>query len=218
MAIYPPDFHFNRFQDETNRIERINKDIAREHSSQQVLAMENRSKFNYLAFAVVGVALTFNPEALTNMWTVIGGAILLGNSLLFGYVADTVQLNLNMQKQIEEDIFYRNAYKPYAIAYDKYTRNILSEDLEKDLIIAFADYLEVNNTHEVTRPKKTKLSIGYWYFALFTLGFVLFSIGVTISSIPSEITTSTTADNFVKFDYRNGNLHFRLEPSRENPR
>ncbi len=161
----------------TERIERQGNLITDLREKQVVFTMEQKGKLNWLAFAVVGGALAFNPNALQSLWTVLGAMGLLLDALILGYIADVFQGNLNIKGLTDQLDTMRKDYKPYAGAYDKYTRNI-SDQTERVVIDSYIKYLDDSNGKEPPLTKKTWLSRPKIYFGLYLICFSAFCFGI----------------------------------------
>ncbi len=160
------------------------------------LSQEERSKINFLAFAIVGSVLGFSADSLQNPLVLIGLSLILLNSFLFGFVADAVQRNLNIRNAESALMDVRKTVKPYFDAYDDVVK-LLDDPAftpaafqEKYNVLqnSYALYLEEHKQkNEGPRlAKKTKLGIGYWYFILFAIGITFLAVGLVLQNSPSS--------------------------------
>ena len=194
--LHDPSFHYQRFLDVTKRIEQQGNILSQLRDAHVVLAMTNREKVNWLAFAIVGAALTISPHTLNSYWTIFGAGLMLGNALFFGYIADTQQININITNMTKQLTDMQTKYSPYADAYDAYSRNI-NATTEARVIETYIRYLDESNRQQPTMARRTKLSIGNWYFVLFVLGFIIFCYGIA-STANNEKPTNTIVEGSVE--------------------
>lgn len=179
---YPPEFHYNRFAQVTERIERQGNLITDLREKQVIFTMEQKGKLNWLAFAFVGGALAFNPNALQSLWTALGAMGLLLDALILGYIADVSQGNLNIKGLTDQLDNMKNGYQPYANAYDDFTRDPSVKN-EQALIDSYLKYLDDHNGKEAPLTKKTKLSRPKIYFGMYLICFLAFCYGVYKTSL-----------------------------------
>ena len=162
--------------------------FAEQREEQVKLSQDERSKINFLAFAIVGSVLGFSPSSLQSPWVIVGLGIILFNAFLFGFVADAIQRNHNIKNAEGGIMDVRNTVKPYFDAYDEagqylddpnFRPEVFQERYNK-LQNAYTTYLEEHKKkNEKPRlAKRTKLGIGYWYFVLFAFGLVVMGYGL----------------------------------------
>lgn len=175
-------------------LEHVDQELTKHHllrEEQVKLSQEERSKLNILAFAIVGAVLGLSPELLGNVLVVFGLATLLFNAFVFGYLAECLQRNNNI-KNLEGAIKeLQDAVNPYFNAYDAmltYLDNHGQDQTDEfkkgfqavndDLQDKYIEFLKWQKNKEPRYAPKTKLSIGYWYFAVFALGLVIIGFGL----------------------------------------
>ncbi|MDD4287241.1 MAG: hypothetical protein PHN33_02715 [Candidatus Peribacteraceae bacterium] len=162
--------------------------ISQTREEQIHLSQEERSKLNFLAFAIVGAVLGFSPISLQNIFVISGLAILLFNAFLFGYVADCCQRNSNIKNCDDALKELREADKPYAEAYDAIGRYIddpsaTPQGLQTKfnaMMDAAINYMDWRSERGPRIAKKTRLGIGYMYFVLFALGLAVTGAGLVL--------------------------------------
>jgi len=173
-------------------LEYVDQELTKHHllrKEQIQLSQEERSKLNFLAFAIIGAVLGLSPALLGDVLVAIGLCTLLLNAFVFGYLADCIQRNNNIENfetSIKES---QNAVRPYFDAYEAlllYWDEHCNDEPEAfrqgfqrvydDLQEKYIRYLQWQKNWEPRYAPKTKLAVGYWYFALFAVG--LFTVGV----------------------------------------
>lgn len=163
------------------------KNASDRREEQVKLSQDERSKFNFLAFAIVASVLGISPDSLQNPLVISGLGIVLFNSLLFGFIADCMQRNHNIKNCGEGIDLITGTVEPYYEAYDRMTSYLDEPDATNngfqkkfdEMQKTYMEYLE--NSKKAKKPqlaKKTKLAIGYWYFVLFTIGLLILGIGL----------------------------------------
>ncbi len=154
------------------------------------LSQDERSKINFLAFAIVGSVLGFSPDSLNNPLVLFGLGIILLNAFLFGFVADTIQRNLNIHNAEGGINDTKKIVVPYFDAYDELGKYLDDPALTPEgaqekyskMQDAFITYLEEQKKKNA-KPRiaaRTKLAIGYWYFALFAAGLIVLGAGLVM--------------------------------------
>ncbi len=154
------------------------------------LSQEERSKINFLAFAIVGSVLGFSPDSLQNPFVIVGLGIILFNAFIFGFVADAFQRNLNIRNAEEGLSDVRKTVEPYFDAYEEtgkylddpaFTKEGFQKQYDK-LQNSYITYLEEHKKKNA-KPRlarRTKLAIGHWYFVLFAAGLVIMGAGLVL--------------------------------------
>ncbi len=162
--------------------------FSQTREEQVKLSQDERSKINFLAFALVGTVLGLSPDSLHNPWVVIGLGIVLLNAFLFGFVADALQRTSNIRnaEQAIQDV--RKTAEPYFDAYDELPKYLDHPAMTLDgfqekyskMQDAYVAYLEEHKKKNA-KPRiaaRTKLAIGYWYFGLFAAGLIVLGVGL----------------------------------------
>ena len=166
-------------------------DISNKREEQVKLSQDERSRINFLAFAIVATVLGISPESLHDPFVVIGLVIILFNAFLFGFVADCIQRNNNVRNcERANDVSMKNV-EPYYEAYDEMAKypdcpQFTTEGFQQKFTAmqdAYVEYLEVAKMYRKPRiASKTKLAIGYWYFVIFAFGIIILGTGLIISA------------------------------------
>jgi|GEM_PF-2871296 hypothetical protein len=175
-------------------LESVDQELQKHHGMREEqikLSQQERSKLNFLAFGIVGAVLGLSPELLGDTLVAIGLATLLFDAFVFGYMAECIQRNLNI-KNFEDAIKeLQDAAKPYFDSYDAMLHylddhgNDKEDEFRKGFQAAYDDhqnkYIQYLNWQRAREPRlapKTKLAIGYWYFAVFAAGLVIIGCGL----------------------------------------
>lgn len=177
--------HKIKFQETTVLVSNDGDKLLQLREAQVIEAEKERSKLNWLGFAIVGAAFTFNPEATTNPLAIIGSFIVVTNSFI-SYLAQAHQKKFNIAAYENGILEIKSAYDPYADAYYNFISRI-SEEGEKEVINKYADFLEKMNSRNILKPKKTPWAFPFYlYFAFYYLGVSLLGIGLILTAINSE--------------------------------
>jgi hypothetical protein len=168
------------------------KSFAAVRESQIQLSQSERSKFNFLAFAIVGGVLSFRSDSLQSKWVLLGLFLILANAVLFGFVADYFQRKLNIRSAEKAAEALRDAFNPYADAYTEMGRYLDSpyrtqQGLQQKIsnIEEKLGFYYEKNRDLSRRPiiaETTFLSIKYWYFVIFSIAILI--LGYGLASLP----------------------------------
>lgn len=185
--------------------EHLNEELkifTNRREDQVKLSQDERSKLNFLAFTIAGGILGFRPESLDSPLVFGGLALLIFNSLLFGFIADERQRKHNRENFEIASEETRKAVEPYYDAYDELISYVddpgktMSGTQEKFSAMeqAYFAYLDFNkqNRRSPIYAKRTRLSIGYMYYFFFAFGLTLIAVGLSaLTSKPPLLINGT---------------------------
>ena len=153
---------------------------------------------NFLTFAIIGAVLGLSPALLGDVLVAIGLGALLLNAFVFGYLAECIQRNNNVKNfeaginELQDAVRpYFDAYETLLLYWDEHSHDESEtfrqgfQDVFDSLQEKYIEYLQWQKNRKPRYAPKTRLAVGYWYFALFAVGLFTVGAGLFLHYYPS---------------------------------